>query len=210
MTKQKTFLDEDIPIDTAFFADFPAKDIVSWAHLELWCATRSIEMNKDVVWFITTGAVYIDTLYDIILEAIETTDFINEYVNRVEYVELVYKLFQPTRSNKKYEYTAKQAWIKYLNDHDDKYVWFRPAMAGNDDYARMYKLMSAIDKRFPLLLIHFYNKFKQTLHLYDLSFTEWIMKRSSIKAQHSKLFKKIYAAMEKEFKANQRIASFLV
>lgn len=208
----ETFLDEDIPIDKELLQEFPVDSIVSWSHLELWCATRSIEVNKDVVWFITTGAFYVDSLYEIILDAITTSDFISEYVNTVEYVELVYKLFQPTRSHKVFEYSAKKAWIEYLNTHGGVIQPWRfnnRLSYTDDDYVRMYKLMKAIDNRFPLIIIHFYEKFKQTLHVYDLSFAEWVLKRTRIKADNSPVFKKILVAMEKEFRSRQRIASFL-
>lgn len=211
----ETFLDEDIPIDKSLLQDFPINNIVSWSYLELWCATRSIEVNKEFIWFITTGAFYLDSLYDILLDTITTTDFITQYVNTVDYVELIYKLFQPTRSHKVFEYSAKQAWLEFLRNRDveagkqwgmgiKKRYFF-----ADDDYVRMYKLMKALDNRFPLLIIQFYDKFKKTLHLYDLSFAEWILKRTRIKADNSPVFKKILVAMEKEFKNRQRIVSFL-
>ena len=184
---------------------FPLDDLVSWSHLELWCATRSIEIDKNFVWFITCGAVFVDSLLDIIVDAIKNSNFITAYVYDTEYAQLVYRMFSYTKQSGTFASKAKDVWFSWLIEHNrDVLTMFQKE--------RFYRIMTALDNRFPVLLIKFYDIYKKELHQYDQEFAMWIFKRCKLKAQYytkTEIFKQLYAAMEKDWMRMQNIVAFM-
>lgn len=199
---EDNFLEKEISINKELLLSLPVTEIATWSHLELLCTIRSIEINKDLVMFITSGALYINNLYNIIVDAIKTTDFITEYVNNIEYVELVYGLFSAITKNNKIKQTCEKFWFNENYNHliDELYI---------TDEHKLYELMHVLDARFPVLLVKFYYRHKRILHTHDQQFVGWLFKQYKIKAQHNESYKMLYNAMEKEFSNEQNIAMFL-
>ena len=80
MKKKKTLFDEDIVIDESLFNNFKISDIASWSHLMLWCTIKGIDVNYAFFKGILCGISVFKKLYDIVLDAILTTDFIDKYL----------------------------------------------------------------------------------------------------------------------------------
>ena len=122
-------------------------------------------------------------------------------MNDVEYVELLSKLFQTLVECR--TYTAKEIWLNYAFEHDNKSYTEYEYLLPQDEEQLKYQLFSALDNRFPLLMVKFYDKHKLDLHRIDPQFIQWLFLRSKQKADVNKTFKKIYETMCKEA-SNQR------
>ena len=204
---ENTFLDDDIKVDEKLFDNFPIDTLSCWAHLELWATIHNIPIDKNFVKFITVGSVYSNVLYDIILDAIKTTNFLNEHINDINFIELLYKLYTPLAAAQ--IYSAKNKWIAYMGNNRmfESKMWngYTPTEYLN----RKYAMLTTLDTRFPTLLISFYNKNARILHSIDETFVIWLFERCKIKADYSNLFAKIYDAMSSEAQKQRNIKMHL-
>jgi len=70
------------------------------------------------------------------------------------------------------------------------------------DAAKMYTLLDAVERRFPLLLVKYYAANAKTIHSRDEKLAVWIKRRLSVRAEKSEIFRKIYESMTVEFVSN--------
>ena len=110
MKKKKTLFDEDIVIDESLFNNFKISDIASWSHLMLWCTIKVIDVNYAFFKGILCGISVFKKLYDIVLDAILTTDFIDKYLCNIEVIEIIEKLFNDAEESRTFK--AKEFWLE--------------------------------------------------------------------------------------------------
>ena len=197
MKKKKTLFDEDIVIDESLFNNFKISDIASWSHLMLWCTIKGIDVNYAFFKGILCGISVFKKLYDIVLDAILTTDFIDKYLCNIEVIEIIEKLFNDAEESRTFK--AKEFWLElaYQQDYDNAYSeYFNTGTIYENK--QKYKLLNAIFSKNPLLLVKFYDKHKMAVHAYDMTFERWLLKRCDLLSKNSKLFAEIHKAMSAE------------
>jgi len=208
MHKKKTFFDEDIVIEEKLFDNFKLDNIASWSHLELWCTIQNVEVNYAFFKGILCGAGIISKLYDIILDAIENTEFLDKFIDNPETIQIIEKLFVDSYVSRTYK--AKEFWIDivYKQDYQGDYMsyWHSGTIV---DKNNKYKLLNAIFKKTPMTLIAFYDKDKFSLHLKDPSFVNWLVTKCKALSLKNNIFSKIYDALCIEIKKQNNISMYM-
>lgn len=208
MKQKKTFFDEDIKIDEKLFNNFKLENIASWSHLELWCAIQNVEVNYEFFKGILCGINVISKLYDVILDAICNTEFLDKYLNEAEVIEIIEKIFSPLIESR--TFAAQEFWIE-VAFNQAKNTYYNEYMSTgiiHDNYKK-FQLLNAIFKKSPFAIIKFYDKHKMTIHRYDISFEKWLLKSFSVIKDKSELHSKVYDALCIEEKKQNKLAMFM-
>ena len=193
----KTLFDEDIVIDESLFSNFKISEIASWSHLALWCTINGIDINYAFFKGILCGISVFQNLYNIVLDALQTTEFLDKYLCNIEVIEIIEKLFNDAEVSRTFK--AKEFWLElaYQQDYGNAYSdYFNTGTIYENK--QKYKLLNAIFRKNPLLLVKFYDKHKMAVHTYDITFEKWLLKKCEAIAAKRKIFVKIWQALRVE------------
>lgn len=208
MKRKKNFFDEDIAIDMKLFDNFKLDNIVSWSHIELWCTIQNIEVDYTFFKGILCGAGVINKLYDVILDAVENTEFLDKFIDNPETIEIIEKLFVASYVSRTYK--AKEFWIDIAYKQDYKGDYMRYFNSGIiEDIDKKYKLLNAIFKKNQFSAVKFYNKYKMALHHNDINFERWLLNSFKKFVNKSLLHFKVFKALEVEVKKQTKLAMYL-
>jgi len=208
MKKKETFFDEDITIEEKLFDNFKIANIASWSHLELWCAIQNVDIDYAFFKGILCGTAVIDKLFDIVLDAISNTEFVDKFLSDPEVIEIIEKLYNDFYVSRTFK--AKEFWLEvaYKQDEDSTYVdYYNTGIA--DDLEKKYKLLNAIFKKNQVSVLKFYDKHKMAIHMYDTTFEHWLLHNFKHLANANQTFNKIYNALCSEVKKLNTISMYL-
>lgn len=206
-TFQNPLFNEPIKIDLNMFRGLNPSTISSWSEVELFCAINGFEVNENVFNFMLLGMQLYANIYDMFISSLQQTGFLDQYVNRLETLELIYKLTNPDAFN--------GSWFDEWTDvfegsiHNDPASRCFTEQQTMDPLEYKYRLFSVIDRRFPTLLVRFYDKHKRLLHTYDEDFIRFLFRRMKIKARHNDVFRQIYDVMEDERQKMLKVSMFM-
>ena len=170
----------------------------------MWCALNGTEVTDDMFKFLLIGMNLYTNIYEMFMTEIAKVGFLDGLVNRLETMEYIYKL----TSDDFFSWKVVNSWLHMFgNIHNDHL----PLDFADEKHSleRKYKLFSVIDKRYPLLLIKFYDKHKKVLHQHDAEFIRFLMARTKVKAENNEVFNQIYSLMQKEQQQWQKTTMFL-
>ena len=170
----------------------------------MWCALNGTEVTDDMFKFLLIGMNLYTNIYEMFMAEIAKVGFLDGLVNRLETMEYIYKL----TSDDFFSWKVVNSWLHMFgNIHNDHL----PLDFADEKHSleRKYKLFSVIDKRYPLLLIKFYDKHKKVLHQHDTEFIRFLMARTKVKAENNEVFNQIYSLMQKEQQQWQKTTMFL-
>lgn len=208
MKRKKNFFDEDIAIEEKLFDNFKLDNIASWSHIELWCAIQNVEVDYTFFKGILCGAGIISKLYDVVLDAVENTEFLDKFIDNPETIEIIEKLFVDSYVSRTYK--AKEFWIDiaYKQDYQGDYMsyWNSGTIA---DTNKKYKLLNAIFKKNQFSVVKFYDKCKMALHHSDIDFERWLLSSFKKSVNKSPLHLKVFKALEAEVKKQTKLAMYL-
>lgn len=197
---KKTFFDNDIVINEKLFENFQITNIVSWSHLELWCAINNIELTYAFFKGILCGSVIISKLYSIILDAINTTNFLDAHINNVETIEIIEKIY-----SNNVVYSCYDIWQKIITNQK----YFEDEETDEHTNYKKYNLLTSIFIKNPYVILKFYDIHKISLHLYDNVFITWLLKISEQLKNKNKLNINVYNALLSEVKKSRNIVMYL-
>ena len=215
--KENPLFAQQLNVDFATLKGIDIVHATTWSQIEMQCAIHGIEITYDVfkVLLISSGIFW--NMFKIMLKCIERTDFLTEFASRDEVADIIYYLFNT-------DFGLTDIFNDILIAFEDRDL-FKDSkvnfMYFNWDYdnnrsdkkaavKRMYKMMNAFDKRFPLLFIKFFNRNKNSLFMYDKDFVNWMFTKTQMKAKFCpQIFGKVYDALVKEKESLQNSSMFM-
>ena len=192
---KQNFFDEDIGIDKSLFVELKISDIVCWSQLELYCVVRGTTIDSKFFRGIVCGTELIGKLYDLVLDAIENSDVVDQYLD-ADLIELIEKVYSPLSESR--TYAAKEFWLDVAFNEDQLSYNNYHSSGIVETNTKKYTLLSAIFKKSPYAILKFFDKRCFVLHQYDEPFERWLLNKCMKKAVSDKLFLKITAALKKQ------------
>ena len=199
--------DEPIKINLDMFRGLKPEQISCWSEVELYCALNGFEVDENVFNFMLLGMQIYANIYDMFIVSLQQPGFLDPLVNRLETLEVIYKLTDPdSLDNVWYSDWTKAFGANVHNDPSSRCFIDQTEM---DPLEYKYRLFSVIDNRFPTLLVRFYDKHKRMLHQYDEDFIRFLFRRMKFKAKHNEIFRQIYETMEAERQKMLKVSMFM-
>lgn len=189
-------------LDLTPFENVDLKSISSWSQVELWCAVSGVEADSRVFKFFLCGIPLLDSVEKMMFEAVALSDSCDRFLDDVEVIEFLVAMFED-RGKAYWSSAVVKQWY-HLFDGD--YAILRDEA---EEKKNAYKLLEAIDKKAPMLLIKYYDKHKTLVHRFAKELKAFIFRKTFQKAKHNKTFAEIYDVMLKYDKQYDNLNMFL-
>lgn len=198
------FLSEPIGVELlSGFEKFDLENTASWSHVELYAAALGWEINLPFLKAVLVLSYYFPGVYAALLDGLRSGR-LDAIAGTDEFAGCVFKVWSEKRRwGVWHEIWDAAPWLAKIDVS-------RFNMDTAVKAARKYRLLRALDERFPMLLVRFYAARQFELHGDDYRFELWLRKRVAARAMiPGGPWKSVLAAMERDFWKMNRTAMFM-
>ena len=189
-------------IDISLFKNTSILDIASWSQIEIIFAISGKEADFEVFKFFLVGAMFFSAINKMMMKSMSSTSFLDKYMNNISTIEILYQFTLDNQSVR----DSYQKWtsLAYLVDSDINC----DDLAGID-IKMPYRALIEIGKKFPLVLLRFYDMHKVELHCRNKKFLDFLYKLMDMLRKKDSSLNKYFIAMVREFKNQRKIQIYL-
>lgn len=169
-------------------------DIHSGSELTLKLAMSGISLDRPLAMGLFLTATYDYELFEMLIDMISNTGTFDEFCD-IELVEFIFSVYKHTINVSQYFNTLEHAYsveIGRLRQVSEFYSYDKGTIIRDK-----YKLLTAIDRRFPFLLVKFFTKNRLSLSVTDPQFVTWLNGQLKKKASLHPTFKQVSDALSK-------------
>ena len=217
--KENPLFAKQLNVDFAALKGIDIARATTWSQIEMQCAIHGIEITYDLFKVFLMSAGLFANMFKIMLKCIEKTDFLTEFAGNDEIADIIYCMSNPEfHMAEMFNDICGAFGDSYKNAHDipetnviyNDWDYENHWVDMHASVKRMYKMMNAFDKRFPLMFIKFFNRNKKSLFMNDKEFVNWLLKRTQMKAKRCpQIFGRVYDALVKEKESLQNSSMFM-
>lgn len=214
--KANPLFEKELDVDCSALKDIDALHATSWSQIEMQCAVHGIEITYDVFKvFLVASGIY-ENMYALMMKCIAKTDFLTKFAGNDEVADVIYFMSNPDFMKTRLFMNVNEIMTSRWDANDVVPFMFvdwnydTNEIDVNASVKRMYKMMSAFDKRFPLMFVKFFYRHKRQLFMHDKEFVNWVFKKMELKSKACpQVFKKVFDAMTKEKCSLQSTSMFM-
>lgn len=212
--KVKSFFERPLRLTLEPFRGFGFAGVSSWAQIELYAAVSGVAVDVDFLNAICAVSYFYENVYDALLSEIGAEEsLVASVANDTRFVECVFKTYMPRLPGRRYPDMPQSEVAGWLNSECAGHVGTTtPLYARPSPYEeagrRKYELLSAVDRKFPYLLVKFYAANAKDLRHDDMCFVTWLTKRLEGRAASDLRLRPVLSALRAEARSMDRTAMY--